>query len=60
MCASHRVRPNKLKHHSLEQREFIARLSKENRWLMLRIPKLFDGSRERVFIGKIWGEGYSV
>ena len=36
---------------------FIAVPSKENKWLVLKKPKLPDGLGGEVFIGKIWGEG---
>ena len=39
---------------------FIAGSSRENGWLVLKRPKLPDGLRGHVFIGKIWGEGYRV
>lgn len=29
----------------------------KNGWLMLKNPELLDGLGEKVFIGKIWGEG---
>ena len=39
---------------------FIEGPSKENRWLTLRRPKLPDGFLGKIFIDKIWGEGYRV
>ena len=40
--------------------KFIVGPSKENGWLMLKNPKLSDGSQGEVFIGKISGEGCRV
>ena len=42
------------------EKDLLQYPSKEYRRFMLKIPKLPDGIRRRVFKGKIWGEGCSV
>ena len=39
---------------------FTAGPSKENGWRVLKKPELPDGFGGKVFIGKIWGEGWRV
>ena len=39
---------------------FIAGLSKENKWLMLKNLELPDGFRGKVFISRFWDEGCRV
>ena len=34
--------------------------AKENGWIMFKYPKLPDGFERKVFIGKIWGEGWRI
>ena len=52
-CTSSTVKPNKLKHQSLEWREtYFKSHARRMRWRMLKRPEF--PNEERVFIGKIW------
>ena len=60
-CAQRTVRPNKLKHRSVEQRKVYCRAEKgEQVASAQKKPKHPNGFWGRSFIGKIWGGGCRV